>query len=464
MNKEFLWGGATASYQCEGAWDVDDKAESMWDQYLHANNLENADVASDHYHRYEEDIRMMKEGGQNSYRFSLSWPRIIKNKEGEVNEKGIAFYHRLLDTCKKYDIEPFVTLYHWDLPQYWEAEGGWLNKDVAYAFNQYAKVCFDNFGSKVSHWTTFNEPKWFVVNGYFIGNYPPGMQSTQNTMIAAYHVMLASALAIKTFRDGTHKGQIGIVHSYTPVHGVDDSIETRIAMRNADNYANNWILDTAAKGEFPIDLISKLAGKNDISFIKAEDLAIIKENTVDFIGLNYYARTLVKPYTGGETQLVFNHTGKKGTSKVVIKGWFEQVRDPKSEYTAWDTEIFPKGLELGLIEAYQRYHLPIYVTENGIGVREDVSVDQVNDDYRISFMNDHINAIMNAMDAGVDVRGYYAWSPFDLYSWKNGVEKRYGLVAIDFNDQLKRKPKASYHWFKTIIESNAALIKRKNFN
>lgn len=464
MDKSFFWGGATASYQCEGAWNVDDKAESMWDYYLHKHDLEDADVASDHYHRYEEDIRMMSEGGHTSYRFSLSWPRIIKNREGDINQKGLDFYHKLIDTCIKYDIEPFVTLYHWDLPQYWEEKGGWLNKDVSIAFQRYAEVCYKAFGDKIRYWTTFNEPKWFVANGYLIGNYPPGLNDTQKMITAAYHVMYASALAVKSFKKGNYEGEIGIVHSYTPVNGVDDSIETRIAMRNADNYANNWILDTAAKGEFPIDLIAKLSTDYDISFIDSKHLEVIKNYTVDFIGLNYYSRTLVKPYTTGETQLKFNHSGEAGESKVVIKDWFEQVRDPESEYTAWDTEIYPKGLEAGLIEAYERYKLPIYVTENGIGVREDVDVDQVNDEYRIEFMNDHINAIMNAIDAGCDVKGYYAWSPFDLYSWMNGVEKRYGLVAVDFENNQDRTPKASYYWFKDIIESNGEKIKRKKWN
>ncbi|EOT48568.1 MULTISPECIES: glycoside hydrolase family 1 protein [Enterococcus] len=463
MDNHFLWGGATASYQCEGAWNVDEKAESMWDHYLHQENLENGDVASDHYHRYEEDIRMMSEGGQNTYRFSLSWPRIIKNKEGEINLKGIEFYTKILDTCKKFNIEPFVTLYHWDLPQYWEEIGGWLNHDVCVAFAQYAKVCFEYFGDKISLWTTFNEPKWFVVNGYKIGNYPPGYQDTAKTMQAAYNVMYANSLAIEVFREGNYSGEIGIVHSYTPVNGVDDSIETKIAMRYADNYCNNWILDTAALGEFPIDLIAYLSKSYDISFMKPEELRKIKQYTVDFIGLNYYSRTLVKSYTEGETQLQFNHSGKKGESKVLIKNWFEQVKDPSNETTEWDTEIYPKGLQDGLVEAYKRYKLPLYVTENGIGVREDVSVDQINDEYRISFMNDHINAIFNAIDLGCDVRGYYVWSPFDLYSWKNGVEKRYGLVAVDFVDNQVRKPKASYYWFKKMIETNGALIKRKSY-
>ena len=462
MNSNFLWGGATASYQCEGAWNVDDKAESMWDHYLHENNLENGDVASDHYHHFEEDIKMMKDGGQNAYRFSLSWPRIIKNRAGDINPKGIAFYNKLINCCLKNGITPFVTLYHWDLPQYWQEVGGWLNLDTSRAFAHYAEVCFEAFGDKVKLWTTFNEPKWFTVNGYLIGNYPPAEHDLQHTITCGFNVMYASALAIQKFRQGKFQGQIGIVHSYSPVDGIDDTIETKIAMRNADNYANNWVLDTAALGSFPIDLLAKLSETNDISFMKPDLLKTIAENTVDFLGLNYYARTLVKPYTSGETKMVFNNSGKKGSTQMRIKNWFEQVMDPNSEYTEWDTEIYPKGLEDGLIRAYQKYHLPIFVTENGVGFHENINVSEVKDDYRISFMNDHINALMNAQDKGADVRGYFTWSPFDLYSWMNGVEKRYGLVAVDFST-LKRKPKASYFWYKKIINSNGKLIERREY-
>lgn len=466
MNKEFLWGSATASYQCEGAWDLDEKVESMWDRYLHDNNLENGDIASDFYHRFEEDIQMLKDGGQNAFRLSLSWPRIIKNKEGEINLLGISFYKKVLQCCHKNNVVPFVTIYHWDLPQYWEQEGGWLNEEVCYAYQHYAKVCFDAFQNDVQHWVTFNEPKWFVMSGYLIGNYPPAHQNPQETITAAYHVMFASALGVQAFKQGNYQGKIGIVHSFTPVNGIDNSVQTKIAMRYADNYCNNWILDTAAKGEIPIDLLAELSKKYDLSMMKDEHLEIMKKYTVDFLGLNYYSRTLVKPYTEGETILVVNNSGKKGkdSSKVIIKGWFEQILDdPNSIYTEWDTEIYPKGLEDGLKEVWDKYHLPIYITENGIGVREDVTVDEVQDDYRISYMNDHISAIINVMDEGVVVKGYFAWSTFDLYSWKNGCEKRYGLVAIDFEHDLIRKPKKSYGWYKQVIESHGTLIDRKQW-
>ena len=465
MREDFLWGSATASYQCEGAWNEDDKAESMWDRYLHDNHLENGDVASDHYHRYREDIKMMAEGKQNAYRFSLSWPRIIKDKEGTVNEKGIAFYRELIRTCLDRKITPFVTLYHWDLPQYLEEEGGWLNVETCHAYERYAKVCFEAFGDLVDHWVTFNEPKWFTASGYLIGNYPPGHQNVQEFITAAYHVMYASALGVRAFRASGRKGTIGIVHSFGPVNGVDDSLKTRIAMRYADNYANNWVLDTAATGEIPFDLLCVLSQKYDLSFIRENQLETIRENTVDFLGLNYYSHTLVKPYTEGETSFVVNNTGKGGSNSLIIKGWFEQIFDnPDAIYTEWGTQIYPQGLYKGLKEVYEKYHLPVYITENGIGVREDVSVEKVEDDYRISFMNDHLNAIMNAMDEDVDVRGYFAWSTFDLYSWKNGVEKRYGLVAVDFDDDLKRKPKKSYDWYRDVIDSKGEKIRRKKWD
>jgi len=463
MNKEFLWGSATASYQCEGAWNLDDRVESMWDKYLHDNDLENGDIASDFYHHFKEDIEMMKMGGQNSYRFSLSWPRIIKDRKGNINELGIEFYNNVINCCLDNGITPFVTIYHWDLPQYWQETGGWLDHDVCEAYNHYAKVCFDSFGDRVNLWSTFNEPKWSLVNGYLIGNYPPCEHNVQHTMIAAYNMMYASSLAVETFRKGKYKGKIGLVHSYTPVDGVDDTIETQMAMRNADNYSNNWVLDTAALGEFPIDLITRLSNDYDVSFMKSNELKTIRNNTVDFLGLNYYARSLVKPYTSGETQLEFNNTGKPGSTKIVLKNWFEQVMDPNSEFTEWDTEIYPKGLYDGLIKAYEKYNIPIYVTENGVGVREDINVPQVKDKWRISYMNDHINAIMNAIDDGCDVRGYFAWSTMDLYSWKNGCEKRYGLVAVDFNHQQKRIPKESYYWFKDVANSNGSTIQRKKY-
>ena len=460
---DFLWGGATASYQCEGGWQEGGRVESMWDVYLHENHLENGDVASDHYHRFREDIRMIKEGGQNSYRFSLAWPRIIRNREGEVNQEGVDFYNRLIDACLEYGITPMVTIFHWDLPQYLEEQGGWLNRETCAAYTHYAKICFDRFGDRVKLWATFNEPRYYTNSGYLIGNYPPGHQDIQETVTASYYMMLASAMAVEAFRAGGYDGQIGIVHSFSPVYTTDTRVESAIAERFADNFYNNWILDTAALGEIPGDLLGELKKTCDLSMMTPEDLAVIRRNRVDYLGLNYYARVMVKPYESGETTLIVNNQGKKakGTSQTIIKGWFEQVRPESSRYTEWDTEIFPEGLYEGIRRVWNKYHLPIYITENGIGLYEDISVSQVEDDDRIEFMDMHIAAVLKAKEGGCDVRGYYAWSPFDLYSWKNGTEKRYGLVAIDYENGLERRPKKSYYWYKDVIETEGKHITGK---
>ena len=457
--REFLWGSATASYQCEGAWNVDEKAESMWDRYLHDNHLENGDVASDHYHHYEEDIRMMAEGGQNAYRFSLSWPRIIKDREGTVNKKGIAFYRNLIDECRKYHIEPFVTLYHWDLPQYWEEKGGWLNKETCDAFRHYAEVCFSAFKDSVRYWTTFNEPKWFIFCGYMQGNYPPNhVAQVQEVITGAYHVMLANAMAIRSFREMHIPGEIGLVASYQTIMSRYDDEMTKEAIRNADNYCNNWQVETACSGTFPQDMVAKLKREGyDVEFPEAEDLELIKENTVDFIGLNYYSPQYVTAYKGGETVLKYNNQGSgyKGDLHTVVKNWFE-IDDEmmqKLPHNPWGMVIYPEGL----YEAIRRcsiFHKPMYITENGMGCYEDISKDVIDDEERIRYIREHVRWLLKAKEENYDINGYFVWSPFDLYSWKNGTEKRYGLVAVDFQNGCRRRPKKSYYWYRDGIKNN----------
>lgn len=459
MNGKMLWGSATASYQCEGAWNEDGKVESMWDHYLHQENLENGDVASDHYHRFREDIRQMAEGGQNAYRFSLSWPRIIKNESGEINEKGLDFYRQMIDACHENGIEPFVTCYHWDLPQYLEEKGGWLNKATAAAFQHYCEVVFKAFNGLVDHWTTFNEPKWFVFSGYMSGNYPPCHKNPQEVVNVAYNVMYANALAVKSFKELGILGSIGIVTSYQTIYGIDDSEACQLAFRNADNYCNNWIIDTACSGAFPSDMVAKLAAEGfDLSIAQPEELQLIKNNTVQFLGMNYYSPQFVKPYTGGETDVKVNNLGKnyKGNMRTVVKNWFEVANDDMTELPRndWGMIIYPQGLREGLRRNSAKFSGPIYVTENGFGNYEDIHNGPVHDQYRIEYIREHVRYLLKAQSDGVDVRGYFVWSPFDLYSWKNGCEKRYGLVAVDFDHGCKRIPKDSYYWYRDEIASN----------
>jgi beta-glucosidase/6-phospho-beta-glucosidase/beta-galactosidase len=465
MGEKFLWGSATASYQCEGAWDEDGKGISMWDVFSHESpgniNHVTGDVASDHYHRYEEDFRMMAESSQNSYRFSLSWPRLIPNGTGAVNPKGIAFYHRMIDSMLSHGLEPNLTLYHWDLPEALQQSGGWENRETAHAFAEYARICFKEYGGKVKIWTTINEPKYSTFAMYLAGNYPPNVQDGQRLIAAAYNTMLASALAVREFRKFNDIGDIGIVADYDPVYGIDDSPKTKWAMRMADNVNNNWVTDTAVNGEFPADLVENLAKTHDLSFAKEADRAVFKDGKVDFLGINYYCRSLVRPYVSGETMRFINNTGKNNASGtadgfkrlMVIKGLFEQVMPLEGNITDWGFEVYSEGMYLALKDLQKKYgDVPIYITENGLGIREEVINGQLDDSKRITFLEEHIKEVLRARKDGVKVKGYYVWSSFDLYSWVNGYEKRYGLVYVDFDKGLKRIPKKSYYWYRDFIK------------
>ena len=454
--QKMLWGSATASYQCEGGWDEDGKAESMWDHYLHEENLENGDVAADHYHKFCEDIQQMAEGRQNSYRFSISWPRVIMNRNGDVNKKGIEYYRKIILTCREKGIEPFVTCYHWDLPQYLQEIGGWLNPETCDAFQHFCEVVFKAFDGLVTWWSTFNEPKWFIFSGYMSGNYPPCHKDPQEVIRACYHVMLANAMAVQSFRRAGIQGKVGIVASYQTIYGINQTEAGSQAIRNADNYCNNWCIDTASEGEFPQDLVQKLAEDGyDLSFAKKDELKLIQENTVDFLGLNYYSPQFVRPYTTGETDVKVNNQGKKytGNMRTVVKGWFEIANDDMIDLARndWGMIIYPQGIYDGLKRISAKFNGPIFITENGYGNYEDIKQGQIHDQYRIDYIREHVRWLLKAAAEGMDVRGYFVWSSFDLYSWKNGCEKRYGLVAVDFDHGCERIPKDSYYWYRDEI-------------
>ena len=460
MTDKFLWGSATASYQCEGAWNIDGKGESVWDAYFHneATDKENGDIACDFYHHYEEDFEMMKLSNQNTFRFSISWPRIFP-EEGVINKEGIAFYHSMLDAMLKRGIEPNVTLYHWDLPVYLQKKGGWLYKGTAVAFAEYAKFCFKEFGSKIKIWATLNEPYYSLQCMYGSGNYPPNQKNGQNFAIAAYHQMYASALAVIEFRKIEGIGEIGIVADIHPCYGIDDGIECQRAVRLANQFYNGWVLDPVMLGTFPEELMHELSKQYDMSFIKEEDEGVFRQGIVDFLGLNYYNRSYIRPYTNGESLVAHNNEGKRKERKededvkkiMVVKDMFERIEDPNGEFTEWDFEIYPKGLYDACIEVTKKYgNVPIYITENGIGLHEKLIDNTVLDDQRIDFIKKHIDYLLKAKKSGALIKGYYVWSTMDLYSWINGCEKRYGLVYVDF-DTMKRYPKKSFYWYRDFI-------------
>ncbi len=464
MKRQFLWGSATASYQCEGAWEEDGKGPSMWDDYFHHvnPNAVSGDVACDFYHHYEEDLQMMQDSHQNTLRLSLSWPRIFPNEDQRVNQRGVEFYHRVLDSMIAKGIEPNVTLYHWDLPAYLQKKGGWLNRETAFAFAQYADFCFREFGSKIRIWVTLNEPYYSTQCMYGSGNYPPNEKSGQKFATAIYHYVLASALAVQKFRQYENIGEIGIVADVHPCYGVDESEACQRAVYLADQLYNGCILDPVLKGHFPQALIEALSTTYDFSFMRQEDEAIIKQGIVDFIGLNYYNRSYIRPYQSGPSMVAHNNAGIRDAKKedeevkrvMVVKDLFEKIEDPNGTFTEWDFEIYPQGIYQICMEVTRKYgNVPIYITENGIGLHETLDNGTVHDDARISFVEQHLHYLLQAKADGADIRGYYMWSTMDLYSWMNGNEKRYGLVYVDFKTQ-KRYPKKSFAWYRDFIDAH----------
>ena len=463
MKKEpFLWGSATAAYQCEGAWEEDGKGPSQWDVFCHTSekniNHVSGDVSCDHYHRYEEDMKMMAECGQNTYRFSISWSRILPDGTGTINKKGIEYYNRMIDACLKYHLIPNVTLFHYDLPNVIAERGGWENRQTVDDFVEYAKICFEAFGDRVSFWATLNEPKYYNYCSYAAGNYPPNVQDFQRFCKVGYHLLLGSAKAINEFRKGNYVGKIGLVHATGNVETEGNDEANKIAYRNADLFYNKWITDTCIKGYFPEDLIPKLKESGiDLSFVRNEDRPIFESGVVDFIGVNIYSRSYVKPYTSGETCVNVNNVGAGSNVKegVVIKGWFETAYDENVRRNKWGREIYPRCMYDELMELKDKYgDIPIYVTENGHGCYDELIDGKVEDDERIEILEEFIDWMLKAKNDGANVKGYYVWSTMDLYSWVNGYKKRYGLVYIDFENELKRIPKKSYYWYKELIEKN----------
>ncbi|WP_302327060.1 glycoside hydrolase family 1 protein [Enterocloster lavalensis] len=462
VKKEFLWGSASAAYQCEGGWNEGGKGESTWDQFCHGpKNTKGitGDVAADFYHRYKEDIRLLKEGGQNTLRFSIAWTRILPDQSGQINKAGVAFYKDVLKTCQENGIVPNVTLLHYDIPAWLEDMGGYQNPVFADEFAKYAKVVFEQFGDQIPLYVTINEPTHNGNCSYLCGNYPPNKHDVQALVQVSYNMMVANAKAIREFRKLNLKSQIGIVHTTNSVQILKDTPEYRIAQRRADLFKNKWVTDPAILGEFPQDLAPLLLESGiDLSFVREEDLQTIRENTVDFLGQNCYCRSVVKPYESGDTNYYPNNVGagQKTVEGYVVKGWFQTDVDPDTPKNAWSREVYPKTMYDMLMGIKRDYgDIPVYITENGHALYEKPDESgQLRDQERIEFIKSYLEWLIKAENDGCNVKGYYAWSATDCYSWINGYEKRYGLIYIDYENGLKRIPKESYYWFKQYIKEH----------
>ena len=469
--KDFLWGSASAAYQVEGAWNLNGKGKSVWDEFVRIPNKtfkgSNGDVAVDHYHRFKEDIALMAEQGLKTYRFSIAWTRILPDGRGEINQKGLDFYSDLIDELLKYGIEPIVTLYHWDLPQALEdAYGGWESRQVIQDFTNYAKILFDAYSDRVNYWVSLNEQNVFMMHGFLMASHPPAVTDPKR-MYAANHIAnLANASVIKAFRDGKYPGKIGPSFAMSPAYAVDCQPENVIATENMLDLFSNFWMDVYVYGRYPKVALKNLAKNGLAPVFEAGDEDLLKAGKPDFMGVNYYQSMTIasNPLDGVTMTGEANYSGKKGTTKEAGQpGMYKIVSNPYLEKTNWDWTIDPAGLRISLRRISSRYDLPILITENGLGDFDTLEADgQVHDQPRIDYLKTHCLAIQEAITDGVEVLGYCTWSFTDLLSWLNGYQKRYGFVYVDRDEtnekELKRYKKDSFNWYRDVIRTNGASL------
>lgn len=439
--KDFLWGVATSSYQIEGAWNSDGKGESIWDRFSHIPGKildnGNGDMACDHYNRYPEDIKIMKELGIKNYRLSISWPRILPEGKGEVNQKGLEFYRKLITGLVENGITPAVTLYHWDLPQKLQDMGGWTNRDTVDCFVEYARILFTELGDLVPIWITHNEPWVAAFMGHLDGVFAPGLSDPKAAFQVAHHLLLSHGKTVKLYREMGLKGEIGITLSTSYNYPYSQSIEDRKAAQRGNEFGNFWFSDAVFKGAYPEYLFGWLKEKGIIGdFIEEGDMAVISL-PIDFLGINYYFSTMQKHFPDGSMM----------ESKVVSTG---------RDRTQMNWEIWPEGFYDLLKDVSERYNnVKVYITENGIACSDIVDRSgRVEDSNRIDYLYKHFEQVHKAIQEGIHVAGYYVWSLLDNFEWSSGYTKRFGLVYVDYKTQ-ERVIKKSGLWYKDIIKANS---------
>lgn len=392
-------------------------------------------MAIDHYHRYEEDVELMKEMGLQSYRFSLSWPRILPEGTGRINPKGIEFYNNLINELISAGIEPIITLYHWDFPKALADQGGWFERSSVDWFYEYADVCFQAFGDRVKQWITFNEP-WVDAFAFMYMVGQPTVEGMTKAVKRSHYYMLAHARAVELFRKREMEGEIGITLNLAPTYPATDSEDDRKAAQRYDGFQNRWFLDPALKGTYPEDMLSYYEEHLSELDIQAKDMDLIKANPSDFLGVNYYSRSIIKA----------------SLDEPVL-----ELRTVENRDETWATngEVFPQGLFELLVRLDQDYdHPQIYITENGASFGEDEITDgRVKDENRRKYLEGHFEAAHRAISEGVNLKRYYVWSLFDNFEWIFGYSRRFGLVYVDYESQ-ERILKDSAFWYKQVIEQN----------
>ncbi|RIW27805.1 beta-glucosidase [Bacillus salacetis] len=435
--QDMKWGAATAAYQIEGAAFEGGRGPSIWDTFSHTpgkvKNGDNGDVACDSYHRFEEDIQLMKELGIEMYRFSVSWPRIFPEGTGAVNPEGVQYYHQFVDALLANGIEPMCTLYHWDLPQSLQDQGGWEKRETVEAFAEYAAFMFKEFGGKIKKWITINEPWCVSFLSNFIGVHAPGYQDLQLATTISHHLLLAHGKAVRRFRESGIEGGIGYAPNTEWNEPFSSKQEDVDACRRATGWFIEWFFDPVFKGSYPEFMTDWLKQKGVTLAIEDGDMEIISQE-IDFLGINYY--------TGSVARYKENHD-LFDVEKVDI-GY---------EKTDIDWNIYPEGFYKVLCKITDQYgRVPIYITENGACYNDEVENGRVTDDRRIQYLKGHLAALKRSMDSGVNIKGYLTWSLMDNFEWAEGYDKRFGLIHVDFNTLVRTK-KDSYYWYKKIIEN-----------
>lgn len=452
--ENFWWGSATSATQIEGAASEDGKGLNIWDYWYskEPNRFFNGvgpETTSDFYHTYKEDIQRMKDIGHNSFRFSISWSRLIPGGEGDVNEEAAAFYHRVIDELLAQDIEPFITLFHFDMPFEMQEKGGWESRNVVDAYTAFAEKCFELFGEKVKKWFTFNEPIVPVEGGYLYDFHYPNIVDFKRAVQVAYHTIIAHAKAVEVFKKlSISNGQIGTILNLTPSYPRSQKPADLRASRIADLFFNRSFLDPMVKGEFPEELTAILREHGQLPDMLEGDKELVKQNTAELLGVNYYQPRRVKakehlpnPYGPFMLDWYFDLYEMPGRKMNPYRGW----------------EIYEKGVYDIMINLRDNYgNIESFISENGMGVQDEerfLENGQIQDDYRIDFIREHLKWLHLAIEEGCNAKGYHLWSFMDNWSWMNAYKNRYGFFSVNIETQ-ERTAKKSAGWIKDVSNNN----------
>ncbi|QUG76218.1 family 1 glycosylhydrolase [Erwinia sp. E602] len=458
----FLWGASTSAYQVEGAWNEDGKSASVIDMYQHSADTADFTVASDHYHRCIEDVRLFAELGLKAYRFSIAWTRIIPGGTGEVNPAGVAFYRRLIDELNRHGIEPIATLYHFDLPWCLQQQGGWENRATIDAFVDYARTLFSLFGDSVRHWLTINEQNTLILHPGAVGLPPGGVPPTAKSLWQQnHHMMLAQAQVMALCHRMLPAAKIGPAINTTSMYPEHCKPEDAIAAHNWETLRGWSFLDLAVHGRYNMLHWRYLTDRGLAPDMAEGDAAILLQGKPDYVAINYYSTATIAASRGDASDV----SARAGDQQIMLgePGVYRAAENPFVGKTRYGWVVDPVGLRLTLRKTYERYHLPILITENGIGAPDELQADgTIADDYRIDFLRQHIQQVQLALADGVPVMGYCPWSAIDVVSTHQGYGKRYGFVYVNRGEHdlkdLRRIRKQSFGWYQRVIASNGQTL------